>query len=104
MTDRPHAIRFVIFHDEEALVAVCLEHYIVAQGRTVEELHQRLKTVYRAELDDTLERTDIPFNGIAPAPEQYHRMWEENGGGVMRGTIFAKATEDVGPEDVKLAA
>ena len=104
MADRLHAIRFVIFHDEEGLVAVCLEHYIVAQGRDAEELHQRLKTVYRAELDDTLERTGIPFTGIVPAPEQYHRMWEENGDGITRGTIFAKADEDVGLEDVKLAA
>ena len=104
MTDRPHAIRFVTFHDEGALVAVGLEHHIMAQGRDVEELHQRLKTVYRAELDDTLERTGNPFMGIPPAPEQYHRMWKENSDGITRGTIFAKADEDVGVEDVKLAA
>ena len=83
-------MKFVIFGGEDALVAVCLERYIGAQGRDMEEVTERLQTAYRAERDDTLARTGVPFGDIPPAPEKYHKMWEDNGPGVTRGTIVAE--------------
>ena len=90
-------LRFVIFQEETAYMAVCLEHYIAAQADNIEELKRRLQTVYRAELDETLARTGIRFGGIPHAPERYHQMWEENAPSVTRGTIVDK-------DELRLAA
>lgn len=83
----PNALRFVVVQEEGAWVAVCLERYIGAQGRTLEEAHQRLKIVYRSTLDDTVDRTGEPFGHIPPAPAEYHDLYETSDPR-LRGTIF----------------
>ena len=88
--DRPSALRFVIFKEETAFVAVCLEHFIGAQGSTIGEAQTRLCTAYRAELNDTLARTGKPFGGIPRAPKHFHDMWKTRGPSVTRGEIFDK--------------
>ena len=65
-------MKFVIFGGEDALVAVCLERYIGAQGKDMEEVKERLQTAYRAERDDSLARTGTPFGDIPAAPDRYH--------------------------------
>ncbi len=86
--NQSNAIRFVIFKEDEVYVAVCLEHYIGAQGCSMDEVKQRLRTAYRATLDDTRARSGRPFDGIEPAPARYHEMWDAPG--VRRGRIFEK--------------
>ena len=90
-------MRFVIFDEDGVLVAVCLEHYIVAQSIDMEELKRRLQTTYRAERDDSVARTGVLFSNIPPAPEQYQRMWDDNDPDITRGTIVDK-------DEMRLAA
>jgi len=89
-TRRPHELRYVLFEEESAWVAICLEHYIGAQGSTKEDAEQGLKTVYRAELDYSLQRSGIPFHGIMPAPQRFHDMWESGRADVVCNTIYDK--------------
>ena len=85
---RTSAMRVVVFKDETVWGAVCLEHFVGAQGRTIEEVKQRLQTAYRAELEDSRTRGSVPFNGIEAAPERFQIMWDDPA--VTRGTIFEK--------------
>ena len=85
-TRRANAMRFVVFGEEGVYVAVCLEHHVGAQGRSMDEVKQRLRTAYRAELDESRARAGIPFDAIGPAPERFHAMW--NDPAVTRGSIF----------------
>ena len=76
--DRPDVLRFVLFEEEDVFMAICLERYIGVQGATQEEVEERLRIVYRAELDASRERgEEEPFGHIPPAPEEYHDMWEK---------------------------
>lgn len=84
--DRPNALTFVLFREEGAFVAVCLERYIGAQGSTMEEAQVRLCAAYRAELNDSIARAGEPFADIPPAPERFHDMAQ----GSTRGVIFDK--------------
>ncbi len=79
--------RFVIFTEDDKIVAVCLEYDIGAQGRDMDELFRRLQTAYRAERDDSIVRTGQPFGDIEPAPQRYHDMWDA-ADGVQRGRIY----------------
>ena len=88
--DRPNALRFVLFKEEDAFVAVCLESYIGAQGSTMEEVQKRLRAAYRAELNDSLERTGKAFGGIPRAPKRFYDMWEARPPSVTQGEIFEK--------------
>ena len=88
-------MRIVIFEEEGVLVAAGLEHFIGAQGKNMEELKTRLQIVYRAELDDSIARTGVPFRGVPPAPDKYHQMWEDDGPGITRGTIVDKDDHEV---------
>ena len=80
--------RFVIFTEDDKIVAMCLEHDIGAQGRDMDELFQRLQTAYRAERDDSIARTGRPFEDVPPAPQRYHDMWDANDSAVQRGRIY----------------
>ncbi len=99
--DRPNELRFVITKSEEAgFFAVCVEHYIGAQGRTVEEATNRLRIAYRADLDESMRRTGKPFGSIQAAPEKYEIMFKKNDECVLRGTIYDSRPHDL----VQLAA
>lgn len=87
---RPNSLRFVLFEEEGAWVAMCLERYIGAQGSTKEDVEQGLKTVYRAELDYSLQRSGIPFHGIMRSPQRFHDMWESGRPDVVCNTIYDK--------------
>ena len=94
-TQRPNELRFVLFEEEDSWVAVCLEHYIGAQGRNREEVERRLKGAYRAELEESRTRTGTAFGGIGPAPDQFQEMWNS---GCLQGRIYDKFA------DLELAA
>ena len=94
-TKRANELRYVLFKEEGAWVATCLEHYIGAQGNSREDAETGLKIVYRAELDYSLQRTGKPFDGIMPAPERFHEMWESDRVDVVKSTIYDKSDEAV---------
>lgn len=87
---QPNTLRFVLFKEDAVFVAVCLESYIGAQGATSEEVEQRLRTAYRAELDASLARGGEPFGDIPRAPERYFELWEKGPPTATRGTISDK--------------
>ncbi|GEM_PF-1539033 len=80
-------LRFVLFEEEGAWVAMCLERYIGTQGSTEEEAKRGLQIVYRAELDESLARTGKPFGGIPVAPDRFWKMHESSDSSVKRGHI-----------------
>ena len=92
---RPNELRFVLFEEEDGWVAICLEHYIGAQGQDPEEVKQRLKGAYRAELEESRSRTGTAFGGIGPAPKRFQEMWDS---GCLQGSIYEKFA------DLELAA
>lgn len=69
-------MRVLIRSDEGLFVAQCLEHDICVQGADVDQLKDRLeKTIEleRAARGGTLD-------GIAPAPEAFHNIWNQSQG------------------------
>lgn len=84
---RPNTLRFVLFKEEDAWVAMCLEHYIGTQGATKDDAIAGLKVVYRAELDESLARTGKPFGGIPRAPDKFWAMHESDDKAITRGHI-----------------
>lgn len=87
-TRRPNELRFVLFEEEGAWIAMCLEHYVGTQGSSPEEAEKGLKIVYRAELDLSLERTGKPFGDIPPAPERFWTMHQSDDPSIIRKTIY----------------
>ena len=87
LTSPRNELHYVLFKEEDAWIAMCLEHYIGSQGRTREEAMTALRCAYRAELDYTMEHCGGPFYGIMRAPEKFHDMWTSKRTDVERGTI-----------------
>ena len=98
MSSDNHEIRFVIFPEGDGYSAICLERYMGAQGKDMSELTARIKTVYRAYLDDAAARMAEPFGDLPPAPAEYHEMWDHLPPGAQRGRIRNKDS------DLQLAA
>jgi hypothetical protein len=64
-------MKVIIQREGEFLVAQCLEHDICAQGSNMTELMDRLTLTVELECDERGGTLD----DIAPAPEEYHKMW-----------------------------
>lgn len=99
-------MRFVVFEEGDAWVAMCLERYVGAQGRTLEEVKRNLRTVYAAERDGALRRCGAPFGDIPESPRKYHDMWDDPA--VARGTITdiadGTAADDAADGGMRLVA
>ncbi len=85
----PNALNFIVFEEENGYSAVCLEHWIVAQGKDIEGVKRNLQAVYRATLDHTLEKTGKPFGDIPPAPQLYQDR-KELEQFVLAGKVYDK--------------
>lgn len=68
-------IRMVVFPDDNAWVAQCLEYDIGAQGDSVEEVTARFEAALMANILESIKRTGEPFGGIDPAPEYFNDKW-----------------------------
>lgn len=71
------SMRAVIFQEEGAWLAHCLERDICAQGATIGEAHERLKMTIAAERDYSRERGVLDFDGIEPAPVRISALYSE---------------------------
>jgi len=87
-TIQANELRYVLFEEDGAWVAICLERYIGSQGRTREEAERGLKCAYRAELDHSMKQSGIPFHGIMRAPDRFFELWESERADVARNTIY----------------
>ena len=63
--------RVVIFRGRSQLVAQCLEVDIAAQARTYDELLDRLRRAFEAEIGLSKERNVEPFRLLPPAPKKF---------------------------------
>lgn len=103
-TRQPNTLQFVLFEEEGAWIAMCLERYIGTQGRTREEAMRGLQCVYRAELDHSMERTGEPFGDIPPAPEKFWTMHRSGDPSITRGKIHDDGLGTGMGDEVELAA
>ena len=64
---------------ENTWIAVCLEHYIVAQGMSTEDVIREFKAMLAAEVIYGIEHgnADCPLSNIEPAPQKYRDMFEQ---------------------------
>lgn len=95
-------LHFIILEEHEMYVAVCLERWIGAQGKSINETQTNLCAVYRAELDYSSENNLVPFVDLPKAPEKFHEMFENGEGVVQYGTILDK--NSLAEVEQKLAA
>lgn len=58
----------VIFRENEHYLVSCLQHYIVAQGDTVEDAKKAFEQTYLGQL------AIAPFQEIGPAPKEYWQL------------------------------
>lgn len=94
MKAETNTIRAIVFNEEGQWVAQCLEFDICAQADDLDTLSERLAVTLKAELKESLERHGKPFAGIAPAPKQFHTMWERRPRSVeVNATPSAKTTD-----------
>ena len=73
-------IRAIIFRDGHAWIGQCLEFDIGAQAESLDELRARLKVAVDADRRESIRRGGEPFEGIDPAPQHFHDMWERRSG------------------------
>ena len=90
-TRRPNQLTAIVFKEKDHWVAMFLEKYIGAQGRTYAETIERLKIVYRAELNESINRTGEAFGGIMRTPKEYQERVDKDKS-AMRITIYDKGS------------
>ncbi len=73
-------IRVIAFREGGGWVAQCLEYDIGAQAPDLDTLQSRFSMAIMAELQTSAERGVAPLEGIDPAPEHFHRMWDRRSG------------------------
>jgi hypothetical protein len=76
MTTNP--LNIVVFQEEGAWVAHCVEFDICAQAHDLKTLQRRIDLTIKLELQESIRRNGAPFAGIGPAPEYIKQRWEES--------------------------
>ena len=70
-------MRVLIRKEDKIFVGQLLEHDICTQGRSVDEVMERL--ICTVELETRERGGDLAgLAGIEPAPESYHQIWEDS--------------------------
>ena len=72
----PH-IRTVVYREGEVYVAQCLEYDISTQAADIETLLERLDLTIDAECAMCADMGAAPFEGIPPAPNYFHSLWDK---------------------------
>ena len=68
-------VRVIIFEEDGAYVAQCLEHDICAFAGDLDTLRGRFVSLFIFERNLSIDRNGAPFAGIDPAPEKFQGMW-----------------------------
>ena len=69
------SLRVVAFREGDQWVAQCLEYDIQAQGSSFQCATRRLRGAVTSEMRYTHDKFGAPFEGIDPAPELYHDLF-----------------------------
>ena len=75
-TDNHDTIRVVVYREDEAWIAQCVEYDICAQGKDFDTAMRRLIGTVNAECDYTLKKHGKEFAGIGPAPSVFADKFE----------------------------
>ncbi len=89
-------LTYIVFEEEGKYVAVCLEHWIGAQGDTKQQAENNLCINYRAELDYSVKLTGKPFMDIPPAPKEYQDM--------VKSGVYSRTIHDKFSQQTEMAA
>lgn len=71
-------LRVVVFQEEGAWVAQCLEYDIGTQAPDFKTLMRRFDLTVQVELEESIRRNGAPFAGIDPAPPYIQAMWDQD--------------------------
>lgn len=74
---RGSVLRGVAYERDGWYVAVCLDHYLVTQARSEQELPSAILSMLQTHLVACKELGREPFDGLGRAPDRYWRMYEE---------------------------
>ena len=85
-------INVIVFQEEGAWVAHCVEVDICVQAPDLTSLQRRLDLTVRAELHQSMQRFGRPFAGIARAPDYIRERWNQPG---KAFTASGSALEDL---------
>lgn len=82
-----HKVRAVVFREDDLYIAQCIEYDICAQASDIDSALDRLELTIHAECAWSHER-DIPaLDGIAPAPNYFHALWDKGSLAITRVTV-----------------
>ena len=81
-------IRVLLFRDSDMWVAQCLEYDIAAQGKTLDEVQNRLKRTFVGQIILDVEMGKQPLQGIAEAPQMFFERFENCGHRLKEATPF----------------
>lgn len=70
-------IRAIVFREGGLYVAQCLELDISAQASDIDAVLDRLELTIEAERAMSLDKGGEEFDGICPAPNYFHELWEK---------------------------
>jgi hypothetical protein len=71
------SVNVLIFRDCEWWVAQCLEYDIAAQARTIKDVEYEFQRVFIGRIAAAKQLGIGPFEGISPAPKEYHKVVED---------------------------
>ena len=70
-------MRFLIIREGEMLVAQCLEYDICTSGPDLKTINDRMAGLVECYRKESVSRTGVEFEGLAPAPAEFYQMWDD---------------------------
>ena len=71
-----HVFHAVLFEDRGWWVAQCLERNLTASSKDPRELHKKLETVLKVQIEADLQAGAVPFSTIPPAPRRFWKLFQ----------------------------
>jgi hypothetical protein len=72
----PYVFHAVLFEDRGWWVAQCLERNLTASSKDPRELHKKLETVLKGQIEADMEAGKVPFSAIPPAPRRFWILFQ----------------------------
>lgn len=71
-------IHAVLFKEGDFWCAQCLQYDLVAQAKSLEDLHYELQKVLTAHIAISFQSGREPFEGLEPAPQKFWDMFNNS--------------------------
>jgi hypothetical protein len=66
-----YRVHAVLFEDRDWWVAQCLEHNLTASAKDPRDLHKKLETVLKVQIEADREAGVEPFSALPPGPSPF---------------------------------